>query len=160
MHGRLARLAAIVAVMAIATIGSASAQLADKKALTLEGAKAIAAAAAVEAKKNNWTVCIAVVDDGGNLVYFERIDGTQLGSISVALGKARTALQFKRPTKVFVDAVAGGRAVVMTLTPDIVTVEGGVPLVHNGVVIGAIGVSGVQSSQDAQIAMAGVVALK
>ncbi len=160
MHGWLARFAAIVAVMMIATGGSASAQLADKKVLTLDAAKTVAAAAAVEAKKNNWSVCIAVVDDGGNLVYFERIDGTQLGSISVAQGKARTALQFKRPTKVFEDAVASGRTVVMTLTPDIVTVEGGVPLVHNGVIIGAVGVSGVLSSQDAQIAMAGVGALK
>ncbi|MBI3453223.1 MAG: heme-binding protein [Rhodospirillales bacterium] len=131
----------------------------DKKALSIAAAKNVAAAASAEAKKNGWTVCIAIVDDGGNLLYFERADGTQLGSIGVSMGKARTALLFKRPSKALEDAVAGGRAAMMTLSPEVVTVEGGVPLVYGGNVVGAIGVSGVQSAQDAQIARAGAEVL-
>ena len=94
---------------------NASAQLADKKVLTLDGAKKVAAAAEAEAKKNNWNVVIVVVDDGGNLLYLQRIDGTQTGSIDVAIQKARTAQAFKRPTKVFEDAIAGGRTALIAL---------------------------------------------
>jgi len=135
-----------------------SAQLADKKALTLEAAKKIAAAAEAEAKKNNWRVVIAVVDDGGHLIYLQRIDETQTGSIDVAIQKARGAVAYKRPTKVFEEAVAGGRNVILNL-PHSMPIEGGLPLVVDGKVIGGIGVSGVTAAQDGQVAKAGADAL-
>ena len=137
---------------------TASAQLADKKALTLEAAKKIAAAAETEAKKNSWRVVIAVVDDGGHLIYLQRIDETQTGSIDVAIQKARGAVAYKRPTKVFEEAVAGGRTAILGL-PGAMPFEGGLPLVVDGKVIGAIGVSGVTAAQDGQIAKAGADAL-
>src|SRR5215210_2440050 len=106
-------LKALATALLIATLSglsfSASAQLADKKALTLEAAKKIAAAAEAEATKNKWTVVITIVDEGGHPIYLQRIDGTQTGSIDVALRKAQTAAGFKRSTKVFEDAIAGGR---------------------------------------------------
>jgi len=136
----------------------ASAQLADKKVLTLEGAKKVAAAAESEAKKNNWNVVIAVVDDGGHLIYLQRIDGTQTGSIDVAIQKARTAQAFKRPTKVFEDAIAGGRNALIGLHGAL-PLEGGVPIVVGGQLVGAIGVSGVKSTEDGQIAKAGADSL-
>ena len=137
---------------------SASAQLADKKVLTLDGAKKVAAAAETEARKNNWNVVIAVVDDGGHLVYLQRIDGTQTGSIDVAIQKARTAQAFKRSTKVFEDAIAGGRNAILAL-PGALPLEGGLPIVVGGQVVGAIGVSGVKSTEDGQIAKAGADSL-
>jgi uncharacterized protein GlcG (DUF336 family) len=136
----------------------ASAQLAEKKVLTLEGAKKVAAAAEAEAKKNNWNVVIAVVDDGGHLVYLQRIDGTQTGSIDVAIQKARTAQAFKRPTKVFEDAIAGGRNALLALHGAL-PLEGGLPIVVGGQLVGAIGVSGVKSTEDGQIAKAGADSL-
>jgi uncharacterized protein GlcG (DUF336 family) len=137
---------------------TAWAQLADKKALTLAVAKQIAAAAAAEAEKNNWNVVIAIVDEGGHLVYFERLDETQTGSIEVALQKARTATSFKRPTKALEDVLMGGRMTILTL-PGALPVEGGVPIMLDGKVLGAIGVSGVTAQQDGQIAKAGADAL-
>ena len=131
----------------------AGAQTSDKKVLNLEGARKIAAAAEVEAKKNNWNVVIAVVDDGGNLIYLQRMDGTQTGSIQVAIEKARTAQAFKRPTKAFEDAVAGGRTVILALGA--LPIEGGLPIKVGEQVVGAIGVSGVTAPQDGQIAKAG-----
>src|SRR4026207_230571 len=136
----------------------ASAQLADKKGLTLDGAKKAPAAAEAEARKNNWNVVIAVVDDGGHLVYLQRIDGTQTGSIDVAIGKARTSAAFKRPTKVF-DELAKTRPSITSISPNAVLLEGGVPVVVGGQMVGAVGVSGVTSQQDAQIAEAGIAAL-
>ena len=136
----------------------ASAQLADKKVLTLEGAKKVAAAAEAEARKNNWNVVIAVVDDGGHLVFLQRIDGTQTGSIDVAIQKARTAQAFKRPTKVFEDAIAGGRNALIAL-PGALPLEGGLPIMVGGQLVGAIGVSGVKSTEDGQIAKAGADSL-
>jgi uncharacterized protein GlcG (DUF336 family) len=141
-----------------ALTASAHAQLADKKALTLEAAKKAAAAAEAEAAKNKWTVAIAIVDDGGHLVYLSRIDGTQTGSVDVAIRKARTAQAFKRPTKVFEDAIAGGRTALLGLE-GVVPLEGGVPIVAGGQLIGAIGVSGVTSQQDGVVAKAGADAL-
>jgi len=126
-----------------------------KNALNLTDAKAIAAAAEAEALKNNWRVTIAVLDDGGNLLFLQRLDEAPLGSIVVAQEKARTALLFKRPTKVFEEIIASGRTAMLTL-PGATPIEGGLPLLNNGQLIGAIGVSGVQSPQDAQIAGAGV----
>ncbi|HZS52588.1 MAG TPA: heme-binding protein [Bryobacterales bacterium] len=135
-----------------------AAQLADKKALTLEIAKQIAAAAEKEAAGNKWTMVIAILDDGGNLLYLERMDDTQIGSIEVAIQKAHSALAFKRPTKVFEDAVAGGRTAILKL-PGAMPVEGGLPIVWEGKVIGAIGCSGGTSQQDGLAAKAGVDAL-
>lgn len=138
---------------------AASAQVADKRVLTLEGAKMIAAAADAEARKNNWNVVIAVVDDAGNLLYYQRADDTQFASNEIAIEKARSAAKFRRSTKVMEDVVAGGRHVFMTF-PGVVPVQGGLPLVSAGKVVGAIGVSGVTSQQDEQIAKAGVDVLK
>jgi len=148
----------VVAGMLAALAVSAQAQLADKKVLTLDAAKKAAAAAEAEAAKNKWTVVVAIVDDGGHLVYLSRIDGTQTGSIDVAIRKARTAQAFKRPTKVFEDAIAGGRTALLGLE-GIVPLEGGVPIVVGGQLVGAIGVSGVTSQQDGMVAKAGADAL-
>ncbi|MES1257908.1 MAG: heme-binding protein [Acidobacteriota bacterium] len=134
------------------------AELAGKKALTLEIAKQIAAAAENFAAKNKWTMVITVVDDGGNVMFLERMDETQLGSIDVAIEKAKSAVNFKRPTKVFEDAVAGGRNAILKL-PGALPVEGGIPLMVDGKLLGAIGVSGGTSAQDGQAATAGVEAL-
>jgi uncharacterized protein GlcG (DUF336 family) len=144
--------------LALLVSAALPAQLATKKALTLAAAKDIAAAAEAEAVKNKWNVVIAVVDDGGHLVYLQRMDETQIGSVEVAQEKARTAVRFKRPSKALEDAVAGGRNVVLRL-PGALPVEGGLPLSADGKIIGAIGVSGVTSQQDGQIAAAGAAAL-
>lgn len=132
----------------------ASAQLATKRSMTLAAAKQIAAAAEAEAVKNHWNVVIAILDDGANLVYLQKMDETQVGSLEVAQEKARSAVKFKRPTKVFEDAVVGGRNAILKL-PGALPVEGGLPLMLDGKIIGAIGVSGVTSQQDGQIAAAG-----
>jgi glc operon protein GlcG len=145
----------LVAVTLMLTCFVAQAQLATKKTLTLDAAKAMAAASLAEAKKNNWTMVICVVDDGGHVIYLEKMDGTQLGSIQVAQDKAATAVNFKRPTKALEDAVAGGRNAVLKLTGAI-PIEGGIPVMVGGDVIGAVGVSGGSSPQDAQVAAAGV----
>jgi glc operon protein GlcG len=137
----------------------AAAQTADRKVITLDGAKAILAAAEAEAMKNKWTVAIAVVDESGNLIAFHKIDDTQVGSVDIAIGKARTAARMKRPTKALEDAVAGGRTVMLAVD-GITPLEGGVPVMLDGRVIGAVGVSGVTSQQDAQVAQAGAAALK
>ena len=136
----------------------AAAQLADKKALTLEAAKKIAAAAEAEAAKNKWNVVIAIVDDGGHLIYLQRMDGTQTGSVDVAIKKAQTAMSFKRPTKVFEEAIAGGRNALIALHGAL-PLEGGLPLVSGGQQIGALGVSGVKSTEDGQIGKAGADAV-
>ncbi|MEH6542965.1 MAG: heme-binding protein [Porticoccaceae bacterium] len=132
-------------------------ELVDKKVLTLDGAKKIAAAGEIEARKNTWKVIIAVVDDGGHLLYLQRGDGAPTGSIDVAIGKARTAAAFKRPTKVF-DELAKTRPSIISLS-NVVLLEGGVPIMVEGQLVGAVGVSGATSPQDAQIAEAGIAAL-
>jgi uncharacterized protein GlcG (DUF336 family) len=127
----------------------------------LEMAKKAMAAADAEASKNNWPVVIAIIDSGGHIVMLQRRDDTQLSSLEIAQGKARTALMFKRPTKVLDDAIsAGGPALRFLSLRDIVPLEGGIPIVMDNKIIGAIGVSGVLSAQDAQIARAGIDALK
>lgn len=135
-----------------------AAELATKHALTLEIAKEMSAAAEAEAVKNNWNVVIAIVDEGGRLMHLIRRDGTQYGSIEVAQDKARTAIAFRRPTKALEEAVAGGRNAVLRLG-DATPIEGGIPIVVNGEMLGAIGVSGATSAQDAQVAQAGIDAL-
>ena len=124
-------------------------------ALSIDDAKIIAAAARAEAERNSWSVVIAIVDDGGHLMYLERMDGTQKASSIVAQEKARTAIMFKRPSAAFEQVVAGGRVAVMSL-PGVTTVEGGLPIIVENQFVGAIGVAGVHSSQDGQIAKAGV----
>jgi uncharacterized protein GlcG (DUF336 family) len=125
-----------------------------KTQLGLADAKAIAAAASAVAAQNGWTVVIAVLDDGGHLIYLERLDGTQLASVEVVQAKGRAALLFKRPSKALEEAVAGGRLGMLSL-PGATPVEGGVPLLYRGEMVGAIGVSGVQSAQDGVVAQAG-----
>ena len=131
----------------------------QKQILTLEIAKRIAAAAEAKANANQWKVVIAVLDDGGHLVYLQRADGTQFGSIEVAIGKAYSAIAFKRPTKAWEERLAEGRLGFLSFSKDFVLIEGGLPLALNGEIIGSIGVSGVQSSQDGEIAAAGAAAL-
>src|SRR6478735_7241260 len=151
----------IIAVGAVmtATFGSAvAADLPTKRTLTLEVARQIGAAAEKHARENKWNVCIAIVDDGGHLIYFQRMDGTQYGSVNVSQRKAETAIGFKRPSKTFEEGVAGGRNALLGL-PGAVPLEGGLPLVVDGEMIGAIGVSGVTAQQDGMIAQAGADAL-
>lgn len=136
----------------------AQAQLVTKRTLTLDAAKKIAAAAEAEAVKNKWNVVIAILDETGHLVYLQRMDDTQVGSVEVAIAKAESAFKFRRPTKVFEDAVVSGRQAILRL-PGAMPFEGGLPLTVDGRVIGAIGVSGVTAQQDGQIASAGVAAL-
>ena len=127
----------------------------------LAEAKRVLAAAQAEAAKNKWNVVIAVVDSGGHLVALERMDSTQYGSVEVAQEKARTAAAFRRSSKAFQDGVAaGGEGLRMLVLPGALPIEGGLPIVVGGKVVGAIGVSGVTSAQDGQIAAAGVAALK
>jgi uncharacterized protein GlcG (DUF336 family) len=127
----------------------------------IENARKIMTAAEGEATKNNWAVVIAILDSGGHLVMLHRRDDVQLSSLEIAQGKAKTALMFKRPSKVLDDAISsGGSGLRFLALPGIVPLEGGMPIVLDGKIIGAIGVSGVLSSQDAQIARAGLEALK
>ena len=128
--------------------------------ISLGAAKQVMAAAEAEATKNGWGVAIAIVDSGANLVMLQRLDNAQLSSVRIAEAKAKTAAEFRRPTKVFEDAVAGGGIGLRVLTFGASVAEGGVPIVSNGTIVGAIGVSGVQSHQDAQVAQAGADAVK
>jgi uncharacterized protein GlcG (DUF336 family) len=129
------------------------------KYITLDDAKRAMVAAEAEARKNNWNVAIAILDAGGHLILFQRMDDTQIGSVNIAMGKARTAVNFKRPTKAMEDIVAGGRMAFLAVE-GITPVQGGLPVVVDGKVIGSVGVSGVQSSQDEQIAQAAVNVLQ
>lgn len=125
----------------------------------LEQAKKLAAGAVAEAQRNSWRVAIAIVDTHGFLKYYEMMDDTQTASATVAVEKARTAAMFRRPTKMFEEGIAGGRLALLGMhlaTP----IEGGLPIVVNGKVIGGIGVSGLTSAQDAQVAQAGLDTLK
>lgn len=149
----------LVILVGLISAITAVAQLPDKKVLTLAGAKKLAAAAAEEAAKNKWNVVIAIVDDGGSLIYLERLDETQIGSIEVAIQKAQSAVNFKRPTKVLEEALVEKNRTPILKLPGAIPIEGGLPVVVNDKVIGAIGVSGVTAQQDGQIAKAGVDAL-
>jgi glc operon protein GlcG len=128
--------------------------------ITLDAAKKVMAAAEAEAARNQWPMVIAIVDSTGHLVMLHRMDQAQYGSSKVAPLKAETALDFRRSTKVFEDSIAGGGQGVRIVTmPNVLALEGGLPILHNGDVIGAIGVSGMRSDQDAQVARAGIAAL-
>ncbi|XWK86813.1 MAG: heme-binding protein [Phormidium sp.] len=126
-----------------------------KPVLTLAVARKIAEAAEKEARNNTWTVAIAIVDDGGHLILFHRLDGTQFGSCEIAILKARTAISLKRSSKDVQDAVAKGKTGMLSI-PGVIPLEGGLPLIFRGEYVGAIGVSGMASDQDGIVAQAGV----
>ena len=132
----------------------ANAQLVEKTALTLDGPKKIAAVVEAKAKAEGARVVIAIVDEGGSLLLLERLDDTQVASVNVGIDKARTAAIYRRPSKVFEDQVKNGRVSALALH-GAVALQGGVPIIVDGKVIGAIGVSGETPSQDEDIAMAG-----
>ncbi|MFZ5502904.1 MAG: GlcG/HbpS family heme-binding protein [Pseudomonadota bacterium] len=132
--------------------------MAQKPYLTLQDAQRIAAAAADEARQNNWGVVIAVVDSGGHLLYLQREHDTPFGSVETATQKARAAVAFQRPTKASEDAVLSGRLIHLAL-PGVIPAEGGVPLTIDNTIVGGLGISGVRAFQDGQIAAAGVAAL-
>lgn len=129
-------------------------QLTTRKSLTLAVAKAIAAAAEAEARRNNWNVVIAIFDDGANLMYLERMDGVQIGSVEVAQSKGASAIKFQRPSLQFAEFVNGDMPG-MGFLPGVTPVEGGLPLMVDGQIVGAIGVSGVRSEEDGVVAKAG-----
>ena len=153
----------VVLLVVFGAFGSAVAQMPNPygPAISLESAKKAAAPALAEAAKNNWRVAVAIVDPAGTLVYYEKMDNTQLGSANVAIDKARCATLFKRPTKALQDALAaGGEGWRILRVQGAVPVEGGIPLVVDGKIVGAIGVSGATSPQDSQCAKAGADTVK
>jgi uncharacterized protein GlcG (DUF336 family) len=150
-------------MLALGVLASAVAQMPNPYGLpiSLENAKKAAAPALAEAVKNNWNMAVAIVGPSGDLIYYEKMDNTQLGSANVAIDKARSAALFKRPTKAFQDVLAGGGDGLRVLRlQGAVPVEGGIPLVMDGKIVGAIGVSGATSAQDAQCAKAGADTIK
>src|SRR3990172_6304177 len=157
------RSAWMLAALSCAAAGFASAQVAEKKSLTLEGARQVIAAAKAEAQKLNAPGgVIAVVDDGGNLMALERLDGTFAAGANISIGKARTAVQFKRPTRFFEELInsSGKGRTVMAALNDFTPLIGGVPVVVDGQVVGGVGVSGAASAaQDEELALAGANAL-
>lgn len=159
----LKTIACAIALAAVAC-GPATAQTAPPPygpPIGIENARKVMNAAEGEAVKNNWAVVIAIIDSGGNIVMLHRRDDTQLSSIEMSQGKAKTALMFKRPTKTLDDAISsGGPGLRFLSLKDVVPLEGGLPIIMDGKIVGAIGVSGVLSSQDAQIGRAGIDALK
>ena len=149
-----------VIVLSAATL---SAQLPNPYGAPINGesAKKVAAAALAEARKNNWNMAAAVVDPAGDLVYFEKLDGTQAASVTIAVDKARSSARFKRPTKALQDQLAAGGDGLRVLRLDgAVPVEGGVPILVDGKIVGAIGMSGGTSAQDGQCANAGAAVVK
>ena len=125
--------------------------------MTLADCKNMAAAGEAEARRNGWEVVIAILDDGGHLLLLERMDGATPANVENAIQKGRTAAQSRRSTKVWEERVAAGR--LGTLSMPVMAVQGGIPVMHQGECVGGIGVSGVQSPQDEQIALAGAAAL-
>jgi glc operon protein GlcG len=150
----------IGALLLIAACAQANAQTEQKSGLTLDGAKKVIAAAVAEAKSRNAPGgAIAVVDDGGNLIALERLDNTFAAGANISIGKARTAALFNRPTKAFEDIINKGRTAMTTL-PDFTPLQGGVPILIDGQIVGAVGVSGAASAQqDEDLAIAGAKAL-
>jgi uncharacterized protein GlcG (DUF336 family) len=156
---RLLSLLVIPVMLFAAASVSAQAPPPYGAAITLDQAKKVMAGAEAEAKKNNWPVVIVILDSGGNLVMLQRLDNAQWGSIDIAREKARSAVALRRPTKALQDAVAQGGANLRLLSIGYSVLEGGIPIVVDGKLVGSVGVSGVTSQQDAQIAQAGIDAL-
>ena len=152
----------LMGLLAMASVGAAPQQpaggLPDRKVLTLDAARRVAAAAEAEARRNNWAVSIAVLDEAGHLLVFHRMDGAKLVSIDIAERKARTAVYFQGPTKSLEEEVSGGRTALLPIS-GFMPLEGGVPLMSGGALVGAVGVSGVTGAQDGQCAQAGAAAL-
>ena len=154
-------LAMVAAIFMVFAFGAQAQQMPNPYGgpITLEIAKKVATAAAAEARKNNWTMAFAVADPAGNLVYFEKMDNTQTASIKIAIVKARAAATYRRPTKTFADAIASGNNSALGL-PGTVASEGGIPIVIDGKIVGAIGTSGGTGQQDGVASQAGLNALK
>jgi glc operon protein GlcG len=151
----------IAAALTLATLtlpARASAQLLDAKVISLQAARTMVAACEAEARRNNWNVSIAVVNAAGELLIFSRMDEAPSSSVEISQGKARTAASFRRPTRLLDSAMTAGRLAYLAF-PGAIPVEGGVPVIVGGKVIGAVGVSGATSQQDGQVAQAGVRAL-
>ena len=134
--------------------------LPSKKMLTLEAARVAMAAAEAEASRNRWNVVIAVVDDGGHTVLLQRLDHAQISSIDTAVAKARAAVAWKRPSRLLEESINNGRTAFLSISQGMGLLQGGVPIEIDGLVVGAVGVSGVKASDDEVIALAGVNALK
>jgi len=150
---------ALIALFATTTLAQAPAPYGAP--IGVDTAKKVAAAAVAEARKNNWTMCIAIVDPGGNLVYFEKMDGTQTGSVNVSIDKAKSAALFKRPGKAFQDIVAaGGDGLRILELQGAIAIDGGFPLIIDGKIVGAIGASGGTSDQDGVTGKAGADSVK
>jgi glc operon protein GlcG len=161
--GSLIVLAAVFVLIALPAMAQAPfappPQVPYGLSVSTEGARNAATAAIAEARKNNWKMAIAIVDTGGYLVYFEKMQDTQTGSVELAIEKARTAALFRRPTKVFQDGVAaGGEGLRLLRLTGAIPIDGGVPIIVDGKLIGAVGVSGGSGDQDGQVAKAGAVA--
>jgi glc operon protein GlcG len=153
------RPALLAILLSCVPASAALAQTREVKILTLEGARRVAVAAESEARRRGWDVAIAVVDPGGGLIVFHRMDGVQHASLDLAIGKARTSARFRRPSKAMAEAV--GRGVVGLVGVDgMLMMEGAVPVMVDGAVVGAVGISGMTGAQDAEIAEAGVAALQ
>jgi glc operon protein GlcG len=149
---------AMAVLLLASTTASADGSVTTRKTLTLDGAKKAIAAAVAEARKNNATGVVAVVDDGGNLMALERLDGTFAAGANVSIGKARTAVLFKKPTKFFEDVIGKGRTAMVTV--DFTPLQGGIPILVDGQLVGGIGVSGASSAQqDEELALAGAAVL-
>jgi glc operon protein GlcG len=155
------RLTLATLAFSIAAVAQAQPNVPYGNPISADSAKKIAAAAIAEAHKNNWAMAVAVVDPAGYLVYFERMPDTQLGSVEISIDKAKSAALFRRPTKSFQDALAaGGQGLRMLGLTGAVPVEGGIPIIVGGKVIGAVGASGGSSDQDGRTAQAGAAAIK
>jgi glc operon protein GlcG len=152
-------LAGVLSLVLVSGIASAQDRPPYGPDVRLDQAKKMAAGALAEAQKNKWRVATAIVDNHGFLVYFEKMDDTQTAGVETAIEKARTAAMFRRPTKVMEDALNKGRASILGF-PGVTPVDGGLPIMVDGRVLGGIGVSGVNADQDAQVAQAGLNALK
>jgi uncharacterized protein GlcG (DUF336 family) len=158
---RSLKIVILVLSLAVTTAGY-SQTLPYGSSITLADAKKVAAASEAYAVGKSWTVVIAIVDTGGNLVYLQRSDNTQIGSLEVAISKATTANNFKRPTKAFQDGLANGgeNLRILSLPAGVIAVEGGELLISNGKIIGAIGISGLTAAQDTEVAKIGVAVIK
>lgn len=150
-----------IALFAVALLApnTVSAQLATTKALTADAVKAVLTAAEAKARANSWNVSIAVVDPAGDLLGFLKLDGAATGTVQIAQGKARTSARFGRPSKVYADRITENQLNFLSVD-GVVALQGGLPIVVDGRVIGAVGVSGVTSAQDEEVAAAGIAAIK